>query len=299
MKKKIIVTGATGYIGRAVLNSIVELEESYDIICLSRRTPVNLTGNSSIAFEQVDISNIDDVSSLLKKHKPDVLIHLAWQVVPKVFWTAIENVDWVLTSVKLFESFAKNGGTHFVSAGSIAEYDLSMPVLNASTKPNTLYGECKASTRRLIYSLRDTYYNGVRLAFPQIGWFFGETESKEKLFSKIVYCLKNNEPIVLNCENIQRPYAHVKYAGDAISKCLLLNNDSVFPLTSKYDIRLEDIVMKIAEILGVNYNIIYKNITEPTRYEIDYSSTPELIKNCIIDTLENDIRGFVETFDIN
>lgn len=76
MKKKILVTGASGYLGRYLLKRL--LKEDYQLVVLVRdlgRMPVWLLGNQNLQIIEGDLSN----KNALKKavEKADVVFHLA------------------------------------------------------------------------------------------------------------------------------------------------------------------------------------------------------------------------------
>ncbi len=81
--KKILVTGGAGFIGSAVIRHIIE--ETLDtVINIDKLTYAgNLKSLSSVSnseryfFEKVDICDKASLELIFKKHKPDVVMHLA------------------------------------------------------------------------------------------------------------------------------------------------------------------------------------------------------------------------------
>ena len=85
MKKKILITGGAGFIG--VNSAISFIRNGWQVIVLdnlSRKgAKLNLQWlkeQSDFIFEDIDIRDSDNVSNAIKKHQPDVLLHLAAQV---------------------------------------------------------------------------------------------------------------------------------------------------------------------------------------------------------------------------
>jgi len=85
MKKKILITGGAGFIG--VNSAISFIRNGWQVIVLdnlSRKgAKLNLqwlNEQSDFIFEDIDIRDSDNVSNAIKKHQPDVLLHLAAQV---------------------------------------------------------------------------------------------------------------------------------------------------------------------------------------------------------------------------
>ncbi len=85
MNKKILITGGAGFIG--VNSAISFIRNGWQVIVLdnlSRKgAKLNLQWlkeQSDFIFEDIDIRDSDNVSNAIKKHQPDVLLHLAAQV---------------------------------------------------------------------------------------------------------------------------------------------------------------------------------------------------------------------------
>ena len=76
MKKNILVTGGAGYIGSHVTNLLIDKGFSVTVI------DSLITGNKSLVNKKAsllvsDISNVKNVSNLLKKKKFDIVLHFA------------------------------------------------------------------------------------------------------------------------------------------------------------------------------------------------------------------------------
>ena len=78
MKKKILITGSTGFIGKNLLKM---LPNDHEIYCLSRKN----FKNKKINFIKANIFNLKKINILIKKIKPDYLIHLAWEAEPQKY----------------------------------------------------------------------------------------------------------------------------------------------------------------------------------------------------------------------
>ena len=69
---KILLTGGLGYIGTTLINKLTE----HQLIVCSKIKKNDLQNFNHVTFEFVDIKS-DDFLEIVKKHKPDLLIHLA------------------------------------------------------------------------------------------------------------------------------------------------------------------------------------------------------------------------------
>ncbi|MDX1684401.1 MAG: dTDP-glucose 4,6-dehydratase [Saprospiraceae bacterium] len=82
--KKIIVTGGAGFIGTHVVKRLVHEYPDYLIINLDALTYAGNLENlkeiedqDNYIFEKADVTNVEEISALLDKYRPDGIIHLA------------------------------------------------------------------------------------------------------------------------------------------------------------------------------------------------------------------------------
>jgi len=69
---KILLTGGLGYIGTSLINKLTK----HQLIVCSKSKKDDLQNFNDVIFEFVDITS-DDFLQIVKKHKPDLVIHLA------------------------------------------------------------------------------------------------------------------------------------------------------------------------------------------------------------------------------
>jgi nucleoside-diphosphate-sugar epimerase len=108
---RVLVTGATGLIGRHLAAPLAA--RGYEVVTLSRHRG-DLCGDL-----------IADPEGVAERAGADHLLHLAWHDAPTGRWTAAENLDWVVATLRLLRAFARHGGRRAVLVGSCAEYDWS------------------------------------------------------------------------------------------------------------------------------------------------------------------------------
>ena len=74
---KIIITGGLGFVGSHLAEQLVE---KHDVVIFTKSfSKINNIKNykSKVTIEKVDVTNFSKLGSRIKKHKPDMIIHLA------------------------------------------------------------------------------------------------------------------------------------------------------------------------------------------------------------------------------
>ena len=139
---KVLVTGASGFLGRTVTKQLTQL--GYDVYGLRRDSSIVQRPAANMNWISGDLFSPADYRKSFERHNFEGLIHLAWDTAPGSYWQSNENVKWVAASLMLFESFRECGGKRIIGAGTSAEYVWGVDaVLNEQTtlqKPSSLYG---------------------------------------------------------------------------------------------------------------------------------------------------------------
>jgi nucleoside-diphosphate-sugar epimerase len=115
---KILITGASGFLGSYVLATVKGM--GYKVYATSRRRLPDATQVEELKWIKLDLLDFAAVRAMMKIVKPDLLIHLAWDVEPGNYWNSPENLAWAYSTVNLLKEFQNYGGTRAVLAGSCA-----------------------------------------------------------------------------------------------------------------------------------------------------------------------------------
>ena len=139
MTKRLLFTGAGGFIGRQAAPYL--LEGGYEVHAVDIR-PIVLEG---CEVHTADLMNASDAKRLVEHVRPTHLLHMAWYVEHGKFWTSLDNTQWVEASLNLLREFISNGGERAITIGTCAEYETGHPVCledDSPCRPATLYGAC-------------------------------------------------------------------------------------------------------------------------------------------------------------
>lgn len=240
--RKILVTGASGYLGRRI---VAALAGKADVTILGRRP---LEGAPSLVC---DLSDEAAVTEAVKTARPTHLIHAAWYVEHGKFWTAPENRDWVGYSLGLLRVFRENGGTYALGLGSCAEYGPQDGLLqedHSPIAPTTLYGQCKDAFRRAA----DVYAQESGLAFAWARIFFpiGLDEPAERLVASVARRLAQGADAPCSEGTAIRDFIDVRDAGAAVAAILLAGSHGVHNVGSGRGATIAGVARRLGELAG-------------------------------------------------
>src|SRR5262249_47292497 len=118
-RPRLLITGATGFVGAACVRRASELGLATHAVARSFRgaLPAGVTAHAA------DLLDSEQASNLIDAVRPTHLLHLAWIATPGAYWTSPENERWTDASAHLLRRFAEQGGRRAVGAGRRARYD--------------------------------------------------------------------------------------------------------------------------------------------------------------------------------
>jgi nucleoside-diphosphate-sugar epimerase len=245
--KKIVLTGASGFVGRQCLSPLVRHGYEIHAVQHQHRAP----DIAQVQWHQVDLLDADEVSRFLKRIQPTHLLHCAWYAVPGKYWEAVENYRWVEASQHLFRSFVKLGGQRAVGVGSCAEYDWSFTrCLEYSTplNPATTYGTCKVQVGTFLEELGNK--TGVTTAWGRLFFLYGPHERPERFVPSIINPILRGERARCSHGEHVRDYIYVKDAADALASLLASSVSGPVNIASGKAVALKQIAKTIGAKLG-------------------------------------------------
>jgi len=246
--KKVLLTGANGFIGRHTIPFLTKLGYEVHAICYPDNS--DLSEGKNIFLHRCNLLNMEEQKQLLIEVKPTHLLHFAWYAVPGKYWTSLENLRWVQASMELLINFVENGGKRAVFAGTCAEYDWDYGYcIEGITpiRPQTLYGTCKNSLREIMVQF--SKQTGVSSAWGRIFYLYGPFEEQSRFIPSVINSLLLNKPA--NCSHGRqiRDFLYVEDVASAFVALLQSEVQGAVNIASGIPISLKEVVSKIGEKL--------------------------------------------------
>jgi len=188
---KVLVTGATGFVGRHVL---AELEtRSVESIALLRPSIAKALEHSTCSIVRFDLHN-PPPNAFDLMGCPDVVIHLAWSGLPN--YKSLHHFEQELPAQYLFlKNLIKSGLQTLVVAGTCAEYGMQPGLLSEDIAgpPSNSYGFAKDALRRQLECLKTVH--PFRLTWTRLFYLYGEGQTESALLPQLRNAVERGDQI--------------------------------------------------------------------------------------------------------
>ena len=223
---KILVTGATGFIGNHLINELLK-NKNIEIIATSRdiEKAKSFDWFSKIKYISYDLNNTEELNLFEYFDKPDKVIHLAWDGLPN-YNDLIHIEKNLFNNYAFIKNLISNGLKDITITGTCFEYGLVNGCLSEDikTNPSNSYGIAKDSLRKFIEELKKQYdfnYKWIRLFY-----IYGEGQGEKSLIALLDKAIQNGEKEFNMSGGEQlRDYLNIK---DVVKNILLIANQTLY-----------------------------------------------------------------------
>lgn len=285
--KIVLVTGATGALGHAVIE-LLNKDRNYRVVVTSH----NCNKKSDC---QLDVSNRVQVFSVIKSIEPDLVLHLAATFINdfnEAYAVNVEGTRYLLDAIQELGFH-----TRVLLIGSAAEYGAVLPEENPIREdhvlnPISIYGLTKTWQTQLsgLYSRK-----GVDVIIARVFNLDGPGLS-ERLFigrlqKQIDEVLQGQKSVIeLGPLTAIRDYVSI---GDASDQILAIaeqgKSGRVYHVASGKPIKMRDILMRYLSIHKLDASIVYESagLSNRTGYDVpaiyaDITSTLNLMRTKMV-----------------
>lgn len=270
MKKKVLVTGATGFMGRSLVEKLQIMDDVFSsVITMSRRPYLNAPRKST--HYTCNLGEVDKTSygySCLEKicaqHKPDIIFHLASNPLTKLDENNPHNIvlDNVISAHKV--AHAAPEGCRVVMASSITVYGdwifkasdgPEVYTEEMATKPTSLYG----ITKRTSESILSSYVGMGRISAASLRLCAtvgpNLTHGVVKDFIRKLHSTNHYLEALGDYPGSTKPYLHINDAVNAFILLGLSEADGEFNVCPDNEITVEEVAKAVMVGTGINKEI--------------------------------------------
>lgn len=192
--KNVIVTGANGFIGSALVRELIN--HDVNVWALDRKDANrNIPLSTKVNFLPFDLSQIQLIEQFMPKRQYDVFFHLAWagSAGDLRYDTQLQlnNVQWTLDALRFSKTI---GCERFLSAGSIMESETQAAISSRGNRPGLgyIYGSAKLAAHAMCFATAAQI--GVDIIWPQVTNAYGIGELSPRLINTTIRKVLAGEP---------------------------------------------------------------------------------------------------------
>jgi len=235
MNKKVLITGAGGFVGSALLDHL-STKDWQVLPCVRQK--------NDLPDEIVlDFCGPDAVQQIQKLPKVDMVVHLGARVdftaTPEELYAP--NVD----ATKRFAEWAVRTKAHFIFASSIAVYDSQEHFITDKSVPraDTPYGRSKLAAEQEIKK------TGVMHAILRIGGIYGgDGPDTLSINRSIRQAMSGDVPIRHCAGGIKRNYIFVKDLAETICFCMDHRTEGTYLVAGSQAYTMDEMLRAICDV---------------------------------------------------
>jgi nucleoside-diphosphate-sugar epimerase len=250
---QIYIFGANGWLGKCILNQIVNDFGYNNVLAYDKVT----NSNTLIDVKYLDILDYSAINTLFKSITPDdVLINCIGIIHPKYFVKEFYKINYKACK-NLFNHFIKMNGTKIIHISSNSPLGLNRSnnkvdafFENSKYNPYMHYGKSKMLIEQWLLSLQN-----VNVSIIRAPWFYGfGMPERQSFFYKNI--LNNKFPIFGDGNNV-RSVVNVSHIAMVVSNVIKFNKyNMILHVCDKYQMsqkEMHDIIKKSYMLVEPSY----------------------------------------------
>ncbi len=253
---KILVTGATGFIGNYLVAELLRLKHKIIATGKESKDELKYKWIDKVTYIQSDLNQAID-NSYKYFYEPDILIHLYWEGLPnyKEHYHFEKNL---FNSYFFIKNLITGGLRDITVLGTCFEYGMRGGMLNEdleSAAPANAYALAKDALRKFLEEFKKTY--DFNFKWVRLFYLYGEGQNKNSILEQLKTAIKNKEKVFNMSGGEQlRDYLSVEKAAEYIAKISLQNEvTGIINCCSGKPISIRGLVEKYLEENNVNIEL--------------------------------------------
>jgi UDP-glucose 4-epimerase len=263
----ILVTGGAGFIGKYIVKSLLEKDNSvtiFDNFSNSTKNSINFLVNTGAKVIEGDVRKLDEIVNAIKDH--EVVIHLAAKISVSesisnpsdTFQVNVEGTNNVLTACK------KNNVKKLIAASSAAVYGEGTRnvklIEESELNPISPYGQSKVKMELVIKEFESKHnINCIILRFFNI-FGIGQSPEYAGVISKFIEKITQDESLEIFGDGMQtRDFVAIEDVIQSIDNAILYGKSGTYNIGSGEITSIKEIAELMISMNEIKLDIKYTN----------------------------------------
>lgn len=283
--QQILVTGATGFIGRNLLVKLIENKIRPSVLCRkSDKILLEPEEKANLEIKELDLLDFNRLEDEILEINPKIVVHLAGATrfdrenAEKSF-----AINYTAT-VRLLDILAKTDVQRIILIGTADEYGNSPTPFREEMETKPLSDYAISKNRANLYALKLFENVGLPIVILRIFTIYGYSQPKNMFLVQLIeHCLRN-EVFEMTDGLQKRDYVYISDAARAIYKAIFAPDieGKIINIGSGNSIRLRDVAEKVWEIYRADRNLLqvgkrFKPNTEGFDTQADITRAKKLL----------------------
>ena len=266
MKKNILLLGGTGFLGKNIVEKLIESNHRLILIVRDSKKALNFFNDESISLIEGDLSDLILIDKTIEEYDVNLVIHLISNLIPSSLEKDFNNElkDVITPTFKLLGllSDKKIKVIYFSSGGTIYGASENIISENSILNPINYYGYSKLMIENYIFYLNRTKNLSFLILRPSnVYGKYQKLDSKQGFIAVALNKALSNETIeIWGDGNVVRDYIDVIDVSNGLNELINMDaSDTILNIGTGKGSSLNDILSMIEKNLKIDLKINYKN----------------------------------------
>jgi nucleoside-diphosphate-sugar epimerase len=262
--RRILITGATGFIGASLVRRMVE--RGYDVHVIARPSanaaPASTGPQSAtwriaevakeVQMHRADLLDAEATRRAVAAARPDVVLHFAAHAaLPR----EDDEIEILLNTVQPLVNLgaASIGCELFINAGSSSEYGYQTNPMSETSLPNPTRVHDIAKLAQTLYGTYAARFKELPLVTLRLFSVYGPWEHGRRLIPRLMLSAQQGRPVSLSSPQVSRDFIFVDDVVRAVEHCMErpgVGDGAIFNLGTGVEHSIREAVEIVEEIHG-------------------------------------------------